>query len=888
MSENKSLFQAIDLKVYASTEWLADNKKKYRTVFEVEECTYVYCEFSLFNLKFKELEWNLNLKIVCLDNENAELCNLNCDRIISSEDNIIYVREGWGTKNKGSFWKPGTYKWQAIIDDIVVIEKAFYIQNFGNVNNSSEPYFKIENLKLYEGPDANVKINDRTYYSVFNYNYTRYVWVELNARNLIKDVNYWTCELTFNFRTSNHLLKGSITKLFFVYPQDNEFSVTIGWGSDKVGTWGKDDYILDILFMDQLLVTKVFTIGDDYLEATKEDFMVPRFLTEGEMVTHDELDFDEDLDENPPAVTGTVHQTNETVEVIMKELEGLIGLSEIKNKINEYSNYLSYISLRKDKGLKEKEKISLNAIFRGNPGTGKTTVARKLGKIYHSLGLLSKGHVYEVDRGDLVAEFIGQTAPKTKAALKKAKGGILFIDEAYSLARKDDDAKDFGKEVIEILLKELSDNEDIAIICAGYPAEMDNFLESNPGLKSRFNMFYDFPDYLPQELIKIADYACEKRGIRLSEKASELLYKKLVESYRERDKFFGNARLVNSFVDECKMNLGLRVMNTPFPEKLTPDELSLIMPEDIEKLSFKKKQTQADIPIDEELLKESIHKIKRMIGLETVKDDIDELVKLVRFYNETGKDVRQSFSLHTVFTGNPGTGKTTVARILAQIYKALGILERGHLIECDRQSLVGGYVGQTAIKTAEIIERAMGGVLFIDEAYSLTDGGQSDFGKEAIEIILKRMEDRRGDFIVIAAGYTDNMKRFIESNPGLKSRFDRTFHFEDFKTSELVEIAVNQFSESNLKLSDEAQNELNRIMELMYSSRDKYFGNGRAVRKLVEETVRHQHLRMSEIPAEKRTIELISTLTLNDLKEINLKDIIQKTKTVGIGFQQKS
>jgi SpoVK/Ycf46/Vps4 family AAA+-type ATPase len=152
-----------------------------------------------------------------------------------------------------------------------------------------------------------------------------------------------------------------------------------------------------------------------------------------------------------------------------------------------------------------------------------------------------------------------------------------------------------------------------------------------------------------------------------------------------------------------------------------------------------------------------------------------------------------------VFTGNPGTGKTTVARILAQIYKALGILERGHLIECDRQSLVGGYVGQTAIKTAEIIERAMGGVLFIDEAYSLTEGGQSDFGKEAIEIILKRMEDRRGDFIVIAAGYTDNMKRFIESNPGLKSRFDRTFHFEDFKTPELVEIAVNQFSESNLK-----------------------------------------------------------------------------------------
>ncbi len=888
MVKNKILYQPIDLKIYASTEWLADNKKKYRTVFETEECTYVYCEFTFLNLNFKKADWNLKLHMVCIDNENNELCKLNCDRIVLPNDNLIYVREGWGTKTKGTFWKPGIYKWQVFSGEELILERPFYIQNFGKVNNAAEPYFKFDSLKLYEGPDANVKLNDRTYYSVFNFNFTRYVWAELNAKNLIKGVNYWACELTFNFRTSNHLLKGSITKMFFVYPQDDEFTVTIGWGSDKVGTWGKDDYIVDVLFMDQLLASKVFTIGDDYVEANAEDFLLPSTFVEFDGLSiEDNTLVDDDFGMNDYE-TGKVHQTNETVEVIMKELEGLIGLSDIKDKIKEYSNYLGFITLRKDKGLKEKEKISLHAIFRGNPGTGKTTVARKLGKIYNSLGLLSKGHVYEVDRGDLVAEFIGQTAPKTKAALKKANGGILFIDEAYSLARKDDDAKDFGKEVIEILLKELSDNDDIAIICAGYPAEMDHFLESNPGLKSRFNMSYDFPDYLPQELIKIADYACERRGIGLNENASTLLYKKLVEVYRDRDQFFGNARLVNSLIDEAKMNLGLRVMNTQFPEKLTPDELSIIMPADIEKLSFKKKLATADIPIDEDLLKESVDKIKRMIGLETVKEDIDELIKLVRFYNETGKDVRQTFSLHTVFTGNPGTGKTTVARILAQIYKALGILERGHLIECDRQSLVGGYVGQTAIKTAEIIERSMGGVLFIDEAYSLTEGGQSDFGKEVIEILLKRMEDRRGDFIVIAAGYTDNMKRFIESNPGLKSRFDRIFHFEDFKETELFEIANNQILENNLTPNPEAKLELKRITELMYTSRDKFFGNGRAIRKLVEEIIRHQHLRMSEIAVSKRTIELISELTASDIQEVNLKEIIQKTKTTGIGFQQNS
>ncbi|MCC6720652.1 MAG: AAA family ATPase [Bacteroidia bacterium] len=888
MTLKTTLFQVIDIKTYTSTEWLADNKKKFRSVFEESECSYIYCELSFYNLNFKENDWNLNLRLVCVDNENMIVCDLNCDRLISSDENIIYVREGWGTKTIGTFWKSGNYKWQAFINDKLELEKPFYIQNFGIHTHISQAYFKPVSIKFYEGPDANIKVNDRKYYSVFNVNHTRYIWVELNAKNLVKNAKYWTCELIFNFRTSSNLLKGSISKLFFVYEQDEDFSVTVGWGSDKIGTWAKEEYYVDVLFMDNLILSKEFGVGDDYEESTPEDYTVASDFIDGDFVKElEDAEFGNITSEDE-SDEGKIHTTDETVEVVMKELEGLIGLSEIKNKIKEYSHYLSFIALRKNKGLKEKEVINLNAIFKGNPGTGKTTVARKLGKIYHSLGLLSKGHVYEVDRSDLVAEFIGQTAPKTKAALKKAKGGILFIDEAYSLARKDDDAKDFGKEAIEMLLKELSDNDDIAIICAGYPAEMDNFLESNPGLKSRFNMFYDFPDYVPQELLQIAHYASEKRGIKLNQQSSDLLYKKLVEAYRDRDKFFGNARLVNSLIDECKMNLGLRVMNTQFPEKLTPDELSLILPEDIEKLSFKKKPLAADIPIDEELLKESVSKIKRMIGLETVKEDIDELIKLVRFYNETGRDVRQSFSLHTVFTGNPGTGKTTVARILAQIYKALGILERGHLIECDRQSLVGGYVGQTAIKTAEIIDRAMGGVLFIDEAYSLTEGGQSDYGKEAIEILLKRMEDRRGDFIVIAAGYTENMKRFIESNPGLKSRFDRTFHFEDFNTDELFEISKNQLAENNLTADSNAQKELINILSEMYKSRDKYFGNGRAIRKFIEEIVRHQHLRMSEIPADKRTPEIISVLTVEDLKNINLKEIIQKTQNTGIGFRQKS
>jgi SpoVK/Ycf46/Vps4 family AAA+-type ATPase len=399
-------------------------------------------------------------------------------------------------------------------------------------------------------------------------------------------------------------------------------------------------------------------------------------------------------------------------------------------------------------------------------------------------------------------------------------------------------------------------------------------------------MFYDFPDYVPQELIQIADFSCEKRGVKFSNDAKDILYKYFVDRYRDRDRFFGNARMVNSMIDEAKMNLGLRIMKTEKPEELTVDQLSLIMPEDMEKIFKVHKGLLPDIPIDEELLKESLSKLKKMIGLDRVKSDIDELVKLVRFYKDQGKDVRKAFSLHSVFSGNPGTGKTTVARILAQIYKALGILERGHLVECDRQSLVGGYIGQTAIKTSEMLDKAMGGVLFVDEAYSLTEGGGGDYGREAIETLLKRMEDKRGEFIVIAAGYTHNMDRFMESNPGLKSRFDRMFVFEDFKPDELYQIAVNQLAESGITPEADAAAHLEAYITYIYTHRDKYFGNGRAVRKVIEEAVRNQHIRLSELPKNKRTPKAIAALTMADIAEFKT-DGKPTTPTTGIGFKTR-
>ncbi|MEY3983397.1 MAG: hypothetical protein RL160_954 [Bacteroidota bacterium] len=881
MAAGNEHFKFRDIKTYCSTEWLANNTKKYRSVFDEQELSYIYCEVSLFNKRYDEETWMLHMQLKCFNSENQEVCDLNCDRQVEPREQVVYIREGWGVKTQGTYWKAGAYRWEAWVDGQLLEKKNFYIENQGMVRSGLNPYFSLDTVKLYEGPDANIREDARKYYVCFNAMSTRYIWVELNAHNLTRKSSDLALEFMFNFRTASGYLKGSITKVLFVKPDEDQFSVSIGWGSDIVGTWSRGEYFAEVVFMDELVASMPFEVGDDYVEADEEDF---KPMLEIEFAEDDpeqlKLDFDKTEEQDQPPAKPQVHNLDE----VMQELDQLIGLKPIKTKIREYSNYLRFMSIRREKGFKEDENINLHAVFRGNPGTGKTTVARLLGKIYKELGLLKKGHVHEVDRGDLVAEYIGQTAPKTKEAIKKAKDGILFIDEAYALARRDDDSKDFGKEAIEVLLKELSDSSDIAIIVAGYPEEMDIFLESNPGLKSRFNMYYDFPDYVPQELIQIAEFSCTRKGVHFSHEARELFYKYFVDKYRDRDKFFGNARMVNAMVDEAKMNLGLRVMNTENPQDLTTEQLSLIEAADLEKMLKVQAGMLPDIPIDEELLRESLAKLNKMIGLTRVKHDIDELVKLVRFYKDQGKDVRKAFSLHSVFSGNPGTGKTTVARILAQIYKALGILERGHLVECDRQSLVGGYIGQTAIKTAEMIDKSMGGVLFLDEAYALTEGGSGDYGREAIETLLKRMEDRRGSFIVIAAGYTQNMDRFMESNPGLKSRFDRVFQFEDFKPEELYNIAMNQLSESGITPVPEAAAHLEAYITYMYQHRDKYFGNGRAVRKVIEEAVRNQHIRLSELPKNKRSAKAIGQLLLCDIEEFKT-DGKPGSPGTGIGFK---
>jgi SpoVK/Ycf46/Vps4 family AAA+-type ATPase len=422
-------------------------------------------------------------------------------------------------------------------------------------------------------------------------------------------------------------------------------------------------------------------------------------------------------------------------------------------------------------------------------------------------------------------------------------------------------------------MKEMSDGDgNVAVIAAGYPDEMNTFLNSNPGLKSRLSKYFNFPDYTPKELIEIAKFKAKDLDIMLSKEAEDFLYTRLVEFYRDRDKSFGNARLVNSTLAEAKMNLGLRLMETHKSlDKLDNNVLSTVELDDVKDIFKKKKGQIVDIPEDEALLRDCLNELNSMTGMDEIKNDINEMVKLVRYYRDIGKDVTKSFSLHTVFTGNPGTGKTTVARIMARIFRSLGVLERGHLIEVDREALIAGYIGQTAIKTAAKIDEAMGGVLFIDEAYSLANetGDNDDFGKEAVEIILKRMEDNRGEFVVICAGYPEEMEHFLKMNPGLKSRFDRKFHFNDYAADELYAITIGMLKFHELVFDAEASGYFKRHIQALYSHRDKFFGNAREIRKSLSEAVKNQNLRLAEVPKSERTADMIKTIILKDVEELS-------------------
>ena len=543
-----------------------------------------------------------------------------------------------------------------------------------------------------------------------------------------------------------------------------------------------------------------------------------------------------------------ISEKDETREIdeILKDINSLVGLSEVKDTIKNLLKYLEYSKKIDIEGF-----ANLNMIFKGNSGTGKTTIARLLAELFYKLGFINENKIIEVSSKDLIGTHLGETAPKTQSVIDTAIDGVLFIDEAYTImASKGGSNSNYPAECMATICRaiDLYKNR-LVVIFAGYTKEMNDFINLNQGLMSRIGYELEFPDFSKDELIQIFEDEAKGNEFTLEDGVLEKVEKIIMKNKIGRN--FGNARFVTNLFD--------KLVVTHASNNSDDKNLKIITNKDIEVFNETKKDRVRGV---DEILED----LNSLIGLDKVKDTIDGFVSVIELNKKLNRT--PDFNMHMIFKGNAGTGKTTVARLLAEIYYNLGYIKNNKLVEVQSQDLIGEFLGQTGPKTQAVIESALDGVLFIDEAYSIMEhnGTNASYSAECVATLLKAMEDYQGRLIIIFAGYTEEMRRFRDLNPGLKSRIGYEIDFPDYSIDELLQIYDKKVEEKGFKSDSEARKKVENI--LINAKNVDNFGNGRFVENIVQKIIIEHAKQTKEIT----DTEKLLTFTESDVNNIKAED----------------